>query len=134
MYHAIREVVHACLRWLLQRVLGVRHTRDSLGDVRKAVESGTAVLIDVREPSEWEAGHLREAVLIPLSRMHTGICIESTLQHLPSDKPIYVHCGAGGRCLIAAARLRNLGIHRDIRPLKPGYQELVWAGFPQAEA
>jgi rhodanese-related sulfurtransferase len=51
-------------------------------------------------------------------------------QVLPTDKIVYCHCLAGGRCLEAAAILGPLGY--DVRPLEPGYPDLVRAGFPAA--
>jgi rhodanese-related sulfurtransferase len=47
---------------------------------------------------------------------------------LPRDKIIYCHCLVGGRCVQAAAILAPLGY--DVRPLGPGYDDLVKAGFP----
>ena len=49
---------------------------------------------------------------------------------LPKDKIIYCYCLAGGRCEEAAAILKPLGY--DVRALKPGYPQLVKAGFPAA--
>jgi rhodanese-related sulfurtransferase len=48
---------------------------------------------------------------------------------LPKEKVIYCHCRSGGRCLTAAEILKKLGY--DVRPLKPGYRDLVEAGFPR---
>ena len=50
---------------------------------------------------------------------------------LPKDKPIYCHCAAGVRVLPAADILQKHGY--DARPLKPGYKDLLRAGFPKAE-
>ena len=49
-------------------------------------------------------------------------------QILPKDKIIYCYCLAGGRCTEAAAILKPLGY--DVRALRPGYPQLVKAGFP----
>lgn len=104
------------------------HTKDPLPSVQQAVASGQAVLVDVREPNEWAAGHIAGARLVPLSSLERGIDPAELAQVLPTDKIIYCHCLAGGRCLEAAAILRPLGY--DVRPLKPGYEALVQAGFP----
>lgn len=105
------------------------HARDTPADVKKAVEKKAAILLDVREPSEWKAGHLKDARLLPLSKLKKGDPKEAT-KGLPKDKVIYCHCKSGGRCLQAAEVLQKLGY--DVRPLKEGYQDLLAAGFPKA--
>ena len=49
----------------------------------------------------------------------------------PKDKIVYCHCGSGVRCLKAADELKKLGY--DVRPLKPGYKDLLKAGFEPSE-
>jgi rhodanese-related sulfurtransferase len=104
------------------------HTRDSLDTVRQAVAEQKAVIIDVREPEEWQEGHLSGARLLPLSALEKGVTPQDLARMLPKDKIIYCHCLMGGRCVEAAEILRPLGY--DVRPLKPGYPTLVKAGFP----
>jgi len=43
------------------------HTKDTLPTVKKNVEDKKAVLVDVREQSEWDEGHVAGAVFLPLS-------------------------------------------------------------------
>ncbi len=102
MFRAVRLAVYAVLIWAIERVVGVRHTRESLGDVRRSVAEKRAILVDVREVSEWDAGHLQDAVLLPLSRIRAGIRADDLTQLLPNDRPVYLYCGAGGRSLLAA--------------------------------
>jgi rhodanese-related sulfurtransferase len=104
------------------------HTKDPLPAVRTAIESGQAVIIDVREPDEWAEGHLAAARLLPLSSLENGVNPADLARVLPKNKVIYCHCLVGGRCLEAATILRPLGY--DIRPLAQGYPDLVRAGFP----
>ena len=106
------------------------HTKDSLDVVKHAVAQQKAVLIDVREPDEWEEGHLAGADLLPLSVLERGVPPQELAKILPKDKVIYCYCLAGGRCAEAAAMLAPLGY--DVRALKPGYPQLVQAGFPAA--
>ena len=103
-----------------------QHTKDSLETVKKRLEEKKAILIDVREQGEWDAGHLNAAQLVPLTKLRAGVK-EKTL---PKDKIIYCHCRSGGRVLIATSILKPLGY--DIRPLKQGYQQLLKAGFEKA--
>ena len=107
------------------------HTKDSLDTVKKAVAEKKAILVDVREEEEWLAGHIAGARLVPLSTLEKGIAPEELARTLPKDTILYCHCLAGGRCLEAAAILAPLGY--DVRPLKPGYPDLVKAGFPSVK-
>jgi len=107
------------------------HTKDSLDTVKQAIAEKKAILVDVREPEEWEQGHVVGATLVPLSALEKGVNPQELARALPKDKVIYCHCLAGGRCLEAAAILAPLGY--DVRPLKPGYPQLEKAGFPTAK-
>jgi rhodanese-related sulfurtransferase len=104
------------------------HTKDTPADVKKAIEDKKAILLDVREQSEWDDGHLKDAKLLPLSKLKKA---EAKDLDLPKDKVIYTHCRAGSRALQAAELLQKLGY--DVRALKPGYRDLLDAGFPKAE-
>jgi rhodanese-related sulfurtransferase len=107
-----------------------QHTKDSPETVKKALADNKAVLLDVREAREWGEGHLRDARLLPLSKLRNAEEIKELLKDLPKDKPIYCHCQAGRRCLQAAEILKKQGY--DVRPLKEGYPDLLEAGFPKA--
>lgn len=78
-------------------------------DTEKKVASGTALLIDVREPSEWASGVAKPAILLPLSDL-TGSrskwkpCLEQN-----RDKELLVYCRSGGRSAIATGILRREG-------------------------
>ncbi len=107
------------------------HTKDTPEEVKKAIADGKAVLLDVREKSEWDDGHLKDAKLLPLSTLKAGAKAEDVAKVAPKDKIVYCHCGSGVRCLKAADELKKLGY--DVRPLKPGYKDLLKAGFAPAE-
>jgi rhodanese-related sulfurtransferase len=104
------------------------HTKDTPADVKKAIKDKKAILLDVREQSEWDEGHLKDAKLLPLSKLKKA---DAKDLDLPKDKVIYTHCRAGSRSLQAAELLQKLGF--DVRALKPGYKDLLDAGFPQAD-
>jgi rhodanese-related sulfurtransferase len=136
-WNQVRGAAACCARAvMLAMVLGsaagvavaAEHTKDSLESVQQAVADQKAVLVDVREPEEWNEGHLSGARLLPLSVLEKDAKPDAIANLLPKTKIIYVHCLAGGRCLEAADILAPLGY--DVRPLKPGYKALVSAGFP----
>ena len=108
------------------------HTKDSLEAVKNNVKEGKAVIVDVREQSEWDAGHLKGAVLMPMSKLNNEAQAAGMLKSIPKDKIIYTHCKAGGRSLICGDILKAAGY--DVRPLKPGFDDLLKAGFEKAEA
>lgn len=107
------------------------HTADTLHAVKKSVADGTAVLLDVREQEEWDAGHLKAAKLLPLSSLKGAPNADAVAKVAPKDKVVYCHCASGVRSVKAADALKKLGY--DARPLKAGYADLVKAGFPAAK-
>jgi len=111
------------------------HTKDSLEKVRKTLAEKKAVLVDVREPAEWKEGRLEAALLVPLSKLkeegENQEFAAALEKKLSKKKIVYCHCRSGRRALEAADILAKLGY--DVRPLKPGYEDLLKAGFPQAK-
>ena len=110
-------------------VLAAKHSKDTLEIVQERVTEKEAVLIDVREEKEWKQGHLKVAKLLPLSRLERGVSKEKLEEFMPKDKIVYLHCASGARCIEAAELLTDLGF--EVRPLKPGYDAFVEAGFEE---
>jgi len=107
------------------------HTTDDLKTVKAAVTSGKAILLDVREKAEWDNGHLKDAKLMPTSEL-TSTKGESFLKlGIDKKKVVYTHCALGIRALRMANLLKEKGY--DVRALKPGFDDLVEAGFPEAK-
>ncbi len=63
------------------------------------------LLIDVREPGEYEIVNIPGAVLIPKGRILDG----SALAQMPHDKPIILHCKSGVRSAECLAALKGAG-------------------------
>lgn len=61
-------------------------------------------LVDVREPDEYEGGHVPGAVSVPL-----GTVVDRTDEIGPGDGPLYLICQAGGRSRRAAEHLAAAG-------------------------
>lgn len=72
-------------------------------------------LLDVREPFEYEAGHIPNAVNIPLNQLR------SRLNELPKDKEIIVNCQIGLRSYIGVRILTQNGLS-NVRNLTGGYK------------
>jgi rhodanese-related sulfurtransferase len=106
-------------------------TKDSLKTVLKNVTNEEAVLVDVREKSEWDRGHIKGAIFLPLSALKKGVDAEALAELLPDDIVLYTHCVVGKRAVTAGNVLEKLDY--EVRPLKPGYKELLKAGFKKVE-
>ncbi|MFI7535814.1 rhodanese-like domain-containing protein [Streptosporangium sp. NPDC049376] len=83
-----------------------------------------AVLLDVRERSEWDAGHAPGAVYAPLSGLVTG----SALPQAAHGSPLVVMCRSGNRSQQAAELLRARGA--DAVDVKGGMKAWAAAGYP----
>jgi len=67
----------------------------------KAVSEGEVAVVDVREPHEFAAGHIVDALNLPLSRFDP--------EQLPSGKPVVLICQSGRRSLAALNQARATG-------------------------
>ena len=89
-----------------------RRSQDELTAIRQAVEDG-GLLLDVRSPREFKAGHLDEALNIPVGELH------GRLEELGSKaRPVVVYCASGARSRSASQLLRESGFH-DVHDLGP---------------
>ncbi|MFE8702503.1 rhodanese-like domain-containing protein [Cytobacillus sp. FJAT-54145] len=78
-----------------------------------------AQLIDVREPNEFDAGHILGARNIPMSQM------KMRLKEIRPDKPVYLYCQSGLRSGRAAQLLNRKG-YKDLSHLQGGFKK--WGG------
>ncbi len=85
-----------------------------------------AVLLDVREDDEWEAGHVDGAVHVPLSD------VPARLGELPEAEPLYVICRSGNRSGRAVTWLNAQGF--DTVNVAGGMKAWASAGKPMASA
>lgn len=67
------------------------------------------LLLDVRNPHEYEIGKIDGSLLVPLGDIESGKGIE-TVKAALGDKKLYVHCKLGGRSAKAVALLKEAGI------------------------
>jgi phage shock protein E len=107
-------------------------TKDTLAVVKEHVDKEEAVLVDARSQEEWDEGNLEGAIFLPMTSLRKGGDPEEIAEKLPKDKILYTFCVVGMRAKNAAKVLVKYGY--EVRPLKPGYDELVEAGFKQADA
>ena len=101
-------------------------TKDSLSQVKSNVAEGKAILVDVRDLVEWNSGHVRDAIHLPWRDLQ-GKKSDQLVDKLPKDKIVYTYCAVGYRSSRAG---KIIAKHKfDVRPLKPGFDDLVKAGF-----
>jgi rhodanese-related sulfurtransferase len=65
--------------------------------------AGDAVLLDVREQHEWDAGHAPQARHLAMSELAGRIC------EIPSDVPVICVCHVGGRSAAVSQALTRAG-------------------------
>jgi rhodanese-related sulfurtransferase len=89
------------------------------------IEHDQAVVVDVREQHEYDAGHIKGAILLPLSSWDP-----SDLPDVPDGKHLLLHCRSASRCGMAAANLIEHGYQGHINRLAGGLIAWVAAGAP----
>ena len=96
----------------------------SRDDLLAGLRQGSVTLLDVRPAEEFQAGHLPNAINIPLDEL------ETMLDALPRDREIVAYC-RGPYCVLshkAVERLRKLGF--QVRRFNEGFPEWKAAGLP----
>jgi len=84
-----------------------------------------AVLLDIREDSEWQAGHARDA-----RHLGRGI-LERDIEraHPDPNTEIIMYCGGGFRSALACDVAQRMG-YRNVHSLAGGYKAMVAAQWP----
>lgn len=94
-------------------------------DVHEAArlrESGEALVLDVREQEEWQAGRIPEATFIPMDE------VDRRLGELPRDRRLITVCRSGNRSGRVADDLRAKGYEAE--NIEGGMQAWHEAGLP----
>jgi rhodanese-related sulfurtransferase len=97
----------------------------SVEDARKQLDSGRARLIDVREESEWAAGHIRGAEYIG-----RGVLERDIEQKIPDRKAeLILYCGGGFRSALSTDNLQKMG-YTNVSSMAGGWREWKEKGQP----
>jgi len=108
----------------------------SPGDVQQMMDEREDLLVlDVRESSEHEQGHLPKAMLVPRGILEAA-ADPGYPKHVPElvaarGRPIVTYCATGGRSAMAAAVLEMMGFG-EVYSLAGGITEWDKAGMPMA--
>jgi rhodanese-related sulfurtransferase len=95
-------------------------------EAKAAIDRGVR-LIDVREPSEFAAGRIPDAELVPLGTLRDAAA------SWDREKPIIVHCHAGRRGATARQTLTALGF-KEVANLEGGFSAWTAAGLPSEKS
>ena len=102
LYSTAKDVVNMAALVALN-VLNQEVTQVTVGDLRRLIVEEDAFVIDVREKVEWDRGHIKGAVNIPMSQFR------DRLDEIPKDRPVYAHCRIGQRSYNVVRALNQLG-------------------------
>jgi rhodanese-related sulfurtransferase len=102
------------------------HRGSSLDRAEQAVREADLVL-DVREPDEYAAGHLPGAVSVPRGLLEFKL--SATPAMTPRDLKVVVYCKSGGRAALAAASMKDMG-YLQVVSLVGGFDGWQSAGYP----
>ena len=77
------------------------------------------VIVDVRKTSEFDKGHIKEALTIPLDELTDP----ASMANFDDNQNIYIHCAGGYRSVIASSLIKRQGIH-NIRNVVGGFKAI----------
>jgi rhodanese-related sulfurtransferase len=90
----------------------------SAEDIQKKIDNPQNIIIDVREPEEFQQGHIPSAINIPRGLLEFKISSDATLQNL--EHPIIVYCKTSGRAALSAVALQAMGF-KNVVSLAGGF-------------
>ena len=95
-------------------------------DVKKVIDKKeNAIILDVRDPDEYAAGHLPGAINVSRGRLEFMILDKVKDQ----NAKIYAHCRAGDRCALAVKTLYAMG-YKNAVAVDAKFEDWVKAGNP----
>lgn len=95
-------------------------------DVKARLDRGdTFHLVDVREESEWNKGHIQNAIYIGKGVIERDI--EKKISN--TEVEIVLYCGGGFRSALAADNIQKMG-YTNVSSMDGGYSGWVKAGYP----
>jgi rhodanese-related sulfurtransferase len=107
-------LTYSLFTWFYQKRILTTLTEDQFREGYRKAQ-----LIDVREPNEFEGGHILGARNIPLSQL------KNRLREIRPDKPVYLYCQSGMRSSRAATMLHRKG-YKELSHLQGGFKK--WSG------
>ena len=87
---------------LLSGLLLLTSCQKQISELDKIVEENNYIIVDVRTESEFETGHVKDAINIPVETIDPSV-------NLDKNKTIIVYCRSGKRSANAASMLKQYG-------------------------
>ena len=102
-----------------------RVKQTNIADVKRRMDTGEKfVLVDVREESEWAAGHLPGAI-----HLGKGIIERDIEQRVPdTETKMILYCGGGFRSALSADNLQKMG-YTNVESMDGGWKGWIAAGL-----
>lgn len=86
----------------------------NVAGLKTQLKNASTVLVDVREPSEYQSGHIPEAINIPLRTL------AQNLYEVPRDRPVVLYCSTGYRSAMGIMTLHLLG-YENVQGFPPSF-------------
>lgn len=94
-------------------------TEVNIEKAKQLLTEGGLTLVDVREESEYAAGHIDNALLLPRGVLEFKIATTAALAD--KAKPVLLYCRTGGRAALAAVTLKTLG-YSNVLSIAGGFE------------
>lgn len=95
--------------------------------LKDLISQDKALIIDVREPSEYNESHIEGSTLIPLATL----TIQKVKDLIKDDQKIVINCRSGGRSLRACQMLNEYDNQLDVYNLEGGI--IAWNTLNKSE-
>ena len=94
----------------------------------RLAQNANAVLVDVREDTEWANGHATQAI-----HLGKGVLERDIEKAIPDpNHEVIMYCGGGFRSVLTADVAKRMG-YRNVASLIGGYKALVQANWPMSK-
>lgn len=103
-----------------------------------AIKSNDTILIDVREPDEFKAGAIAQAINYPRGVLEMRIHQHPLIRNIPDavhalqqlkNQAVYLICGTSGLSALASYSLQMMGFTQVVS-VQGGYQAWIEQGYP----
>jgi rhodanese-related sulfurtransferase len=103
------------------------YTTIGTDEAKRMVDAGVTI-IDVRQPDEWNRGHIAEAILVPLNGIYSfGKALKDL--NLPEDQEIIFTCAVGQRSA-SASEIAMVAGYKKVYNLANGMNGWVGRRYP----
>ncbi|HLP27160.1 MAG TPA: rhodanese-like domain-containing protein [Candidatus Didemnitutus sp.] len=97
----------------------------NVSEAKAMIDKGGVVVLDVRTPDEYRAGHLKDAKLANVN----DASFDANIAKLDKNKPVVVYCAVGGRSARASDIMVKKGF-KNVYNVSGGYNAWSGAGLP----